>query len=54
MVKTVDPKCYNLAKDFLADGGWTYSEDVNQLAREIQETIEEFIKDMEGHDAESH
>lgn len=54
MAKTVDPKCYDLAKVWLANEGWTYSGNVTQLAQEIQQTIEDFITDMEDENAESH
>ena len=47
-----DPKCYDLAKSFLADGGWTHSEDITALAQQIQDCIEDYLADMDkGGDA---
>jgi hypothetical protein len=43
-----DVRCYDLAKDFLKDGGWTHSEDIHRLAQAIQDTIEDFIADLEN------
>lgn len=42
-----DTKCYDLAKAFLEQGGWTHSPDSDRLAQQIQDTIEDFIVDLE-------
>jgi len=44
---TFDPKCYDLAELFLSDVAHTTPDDIAELATLIQETIEDFIKDLE-------
>jgi hypothetical protein len=42
---TFDSKCYDLARDFLDDEGSLNSDKyINELAQEIQNTIENFIE----------
>lgn len=46
MAKTMDIKCYELAKEFLAEVKCdppVREEDINELGLEIQQTIEDFI-----------
>jgi hypothetical protein len=46
-VKTYDAKCYELAAEFLGDEPHLHTTDnTEQLAKLIQQTIEEFIADM--------
>jgi hypothetical protein len=43
-----DPKCYDLAENFLQDVIKEPSKDlINSLAQEIQSTIEDFLRDIE-------
>jgi hypothetical protein len=45
---TFDARCYDLAEHFLSDTIYAANIDViNELAAEIQETIEDFIADLE-------
>jgi hypothetical protein len=41
--KTYDPKCYELAKAFLADVEGHFESQIDELAKEIQTTVEDFI-----------
>jgi hypothetical protein len=41
--KTFDPKCYELAKDFLADRDGVSEMQIRNLACEIQGTVEDYI-----------
>jgi hypothetical protein len=52
MTKTFDKKCYELAELFLSDTGKANSDNTTELAILIQETIEDFISELEE-DAES-
>ena len=44
-VKTYDPKCYDLAKTFLEDVSIQEHSAIDELAKRIQGTIEDFIDD---------
>ena len=43
---THDPKCYALAETFLKDGGWTHTTDIQQLAQNIQDVINDHLADL--------
>ena len=43
MPKTVDPKCYLLAEAFLKDVKGATKMDEQELAEELQRTIEDYI-----------
>lgn len=45
-----DTKCYDLAEAFLQDSGWTHDATISALAQHIQDTIEDFIVDLEEQD----
>jgi hypothetical protein len=45
---TFDARCYDLAEHFLSDTIYAANTDViNELATEIQQTIEDFIADLD-------
>ena len=46
-MKTLDPKCYELAKVWLANEGFTYSGDIDKLAEVIQDAIEDYIQSID-------
>lgn len=41
--KTFDPKCYDLARAFLADRDGHFDSQIDELAHEIQTTIDDYI-----------
>ena len=41
-----DKKCWDLAEIFLKDDGFTHTGDIDALAQQIQDTIEDFIKGL--------
>ena len=46
-MKTVDKKCYEFAKDWLLDDGYTYSGDIQLLAELVQDISEEFKNELD-------
>lgn len=46
MAHTFDPKCLELACHFLADEPTATDDDRRQLARDLQQTAEDFCEDM--------
>jgi hypothetical protein len=42
--KRYDPKCYELAKAFLDDVEGHFESQIDELAKEIQTTVEDFIQ----------
>jgi hypothetical protein len=48
MSKTYDTQCYDLAAAFLDEVPKATEKDISDLAGEIQETIENFIADVES------
>lgn len=47
MARTFDPKCLDLAAHFLAEVAHATEEDRTELAEAIQETVEDFLVDLE-------
>ena len=45
-MKTLDPKCYELAKVWLANEGFTYSGDIDKLAEVIQDAMEDYVQSI--------
>jgi len=50
--KSYDNKCYDLAKTFLDNAGWSSTRATEMLAQEIQNTVENFIDGYEPTEAE--
>lgn len=50
MARTFDTKCWDLAVHFLADTPHATDDDRAQLARDFQQTAEDFLSDMEPED----
>jgi hypothetical protein len=50
--KLFDSACYDLAETFLSDTDFSTPANITELAALIQETIEDFLKDLEGEFAE--
>ena len=44
---TVDQKSYTYAQVWLASLGYTWTGDIQALAERIQETAEEFVRELE-------